>query len=122
MSVRLNILIATLSVIILAGVCSLTLVARANDNKSKEFRQQIENREKEYVKEVKNVLAESGFENAGVNLTKVTDENMNMNYRLVINHHSFMYAKSEKTDMLEDMFSNSESFYLDGPVTVEFSY
>lgn len=122
MTVKTKALVLTATVIIFAAICSIALVARADDKKSKEYRMQIESNEKTYVREVKNFLSENGFANAGVNLTKTTDENMNISYKLVLNHHSFMYAKAEKTAMIEDLLSDSECFYLDGPVRVEFSY
>lgn len=122
MTVKSKALIIAVTVIVFATICSIALVARADDRKSKEYRMQIEQNEKEYIKEVKSYLSENGFSNTGVNLTKTVDENMNISYKLVLNHHSFMYAKPEKTAMMEDLFSNSECFYLDGPVRVEFSY
>lgn len=122
MTVKKRALIITAAVLVFVAICSISLVAKAEDKKSKEYRMQIESNEKTYVKEVKNYLSENGFANAGVNLTKTTDENMNLSYKLVLNHHSFMYAKAEKTAMIEDLLSDSECFYLDGPVSVEFSY
>ncbi len=119
MSIKLKVLFAV--VLFMVIISSVSLVAKAGDKKSEEYQQMLAEHETMYVRNVKNYLSENGFKNAGINLTK-TVEDTEVSYKVIINHHSFMYSKEEKMDMMEDMFSDSDLFYLDGPVIVEFSF
>lgn len=52
--------------------------------------------EKAYIKEVKEVLKEAGFENSGINLTKVIDERGTRTYTLLVHN-----SKINKLDAAE---------------------
>ncbi len=56
--------------------------------------------EKTYIKEVKAVLEEAGFENSGVNLTKVIDENGGRAYTLLIHNSRINKLESEEKEAL----------------------
>ena len=60
--------------------------------------------EKEYRKEIRNYLAEEGFDNCGVNLTKVILENGNREYTVLLHHDRLEKITMEKQEeMLENI-------------------
>lgn len=74
-------------------------------------REQRETMESLYITSVKEELAEAGFANSGVNMTKATGENGEWEYTVVIYHRSFAWmeedAKAVMETELEEMGSGS---------------
>ena len=91
-----------LSLSIATFILTLSLVSHAQDKRNRDYREMVEASEDSYEREVRNTLNELGFKNAGINLTKSYDENKDISYRILINHHSFEYATPEKMAYLED--------------------
>lgn len=108
--------------IVAAAILSYALVAHAADKKQDEYYRMLAENEEHYEVAVRRYLSDCGFKNAGINLTKSFDENDEMTYKLVVNHHLFEYASDEKLRDFEENFSNPNEFYLDGAVSVEFSF
>lgn len=61
--------------------------------------------EKEYVKEVRAFLNEQGFENSGVTLTRVVDEQGNREYDVTLHHK---YLDTLCTEERESLFERIE--------------
>lgn len=68
--------------------------------------------EKEYVKEVRAYLNEQGFENSGVTLTRVVDEQGKREYSLTLHHKYLDSLSAEEIDAIfeeiEDMAFQAE--------------
>lgn len=62
--------------------------------------------EKEYVKEIRGFLTEQGYENSGVNLTMVEDEDGNRSYSVEV-YHKGICKLSEQTQ--EELFAQIEA-------------
>ena len=110
------------AVIVISVVLSVSVKAYANDKKGREYREAVERSEAEYVKDVREYLNDYGFKNAGVNLTKEYDENRNVTYKLVVNHHSLKYASEAKIRNMENCFYEKADEYLCGNLETEFSF
>ncbi|MBR6382675.1 MAG: hypothetical protein IKS56_01710 [Lachnospiraceae bacterium] len=119
---RIKLLTIIAAVIIISVVLSVSVKAYANDKKGREYREAVERSEAEYVKDVREYLNDYGFKNAGVNLTKEYDENRNVTYKLVVNHHSFEYASDAKIHNMENCFYEKADEYLCGNLKTEFSF
>ena len=80
-------------------------------NAEEAVREQREAMESLYITSVKEELAEAGFVNSGVNMTKATGENGEWEYTVVIYHRSFEWmeeeAKRNMQNELEEMGSGS---------------
>lgn len=72
-----------------------------------EYREAIESA---YISDIRMVMEENGYSNSGVNMTKVTNEDGEWEYNVVIYHHSFAWmeegAKEEMKIRLTDMGSD----------------
>ena len=110
------------AVIVISVILSVSVKAYANDKKGREYREAAERSEAEYVKDVREYLNDYGFKNAGVNLTKEYDENRNVTYKLVVNHHSFEFASDAKIHNMENCFYEKADEYLCGNLKTEFSF
>ena len=110
------------AVIVISVVLSVSVKAYANDKKGREYREAVERSEAEYIKDVREYLNDYGFKNAGVNLTKEYDENRNVTYKLVVNHHSFEFASDAKIHNMENCFYEKADEYLCGNLKTEFSF
>jgi hypothetical protein len=122
MTGKIKILLLVSAVFVITLVLSFSLRAYANDKKGREYREAIERSEAEYVKDIREYLNDYGFKNAGVNLTKEYDEDRNVTYRLVVNHHSFEYASASKIHNMENCFYEKADEYLKGSLETEFSF
>ena len=119
---RIKFFIILTAVIVVAVILSVSVKAYANDKKGKEYRAAIERNEAEYVKDIREYLNDYGFKNAGVNLTKEYDQNRNVTYKLVVNHHSFEYASASKMHNMENCFYEKADEYLKGNLETEFTF
>ena len=119
---KIKAIIITVSLIAAAFVLSISVKSYANDRRGREYREATERREAEYERDVRNYLENCGFKNAGINLTKEFDENRNVTYKLVINHHSLEYACDEKLSDMEVEFYIKAEEYLGESVKTEFSF
>lgn len=122
MTGKLQKIIASVFIILIACVLGFSVKSYAEDLKGKEYRKAVKEKENEYVHEVRVSLEEYGFKNAGVNLTKSYDEDRNVTYELVINHHSFEYADYAKLCKIENELYEEADHYLEGDLRTEFSY
>lgn len=62
------------------------------------------NLEQDYVKEIREYLNETGYENSGVMLTKVFDDEGIQEYTLKVHHKRFSFlSEDEKTNLREKM-------------------
>lgn len=66
--------------------------------------------EEEYVKEIRDFLKEQGYANSGVNLTMMTDEEGNRNYRVEVYHKGI--CKLEENAQ-EKLFADVEALAFD---------
>ncbi len=57
--------------------------------------------EKEYIRKTRAVLKENGFENSGVNLTKVIDEDGSRTYKVVVHNSRINRLNNSEKDELE---------------------
>lgn len=64
--------------------------------------------EKKYVTQVRGILKDSGYENAGVTLTKVMDENFHREYTVTINHKWLATISYEEKIELEQQIRQVE--------------
>ena len=119
---RIKFFIILTAVIVITVVLSVSVKAYANDKKGREYREAIERSEAEYVKDIREYLNDYGFKNAGVNLTKEYDQNRNVTYKLVVNHHSFEYASALKMHNMENCFYEKADEYLKGSLETEFTF
>lgn len=62
--------------------------------------------EQEYVKEIRGFLEEQGFENSGVNLTMMEDEDGNRSYRVEVYHKGICKLSEEAQ---EELFAEVET-------------
>ena len=122
MSIKTKIISGIVSLVMVATILSIALVAHAEDKRQDEYRRMLAENEEHYEVAIRRFLADEGFKNAGINLTKTFDEKDEMTYKLVINHHSFEYASEDKLEEFAVLFSDPDEFYLDSDVRVEFSY
>ena len=122
MTGKLQKIIASVFIILIACVLGFSVKSYAEDLKGKEYRKAVKEKENEYVHEVRVSLEEYGFKNAGVNLTKFYDENKDITYRVVVNHHSFEYASNEKINEIEDMMYEMADEYLEGNLETSFTF
>ena len=119
---RIKLFIILSTAIVVTVILSVSVKAYANDKKGKEYRAAIERNEAEYVKDIREYLNDYGFKNAGVNLTKEYDQNRNVTYKLVVNHHSFEYASAAKIHNMENCFYEKADEYLKGNLETEFTF
>lgn len=122
MSVKIKLFAGMVAALIFTGILSVALVAHAEEIKTKAYYEMLSQNEETYVNSVRRYLADNGFKNAGINLTKTFDGDVVDEYKLVINHHSFEYASADKLDLMEETFAYGDGFYLDGDVRIEFSF
>lgn len=66
-------------------------------------RRQREDRERVYLSMIRSQLEEQGFQNSGINMTKMTDENDEWEYTVVIYHHAFEWLEQAEAEDLEAM-------------------
>lgn len=57
--------------------------------------------EQEYVREIRSYLNEQGFENSGVTLTRIVDEQGNREYQITLHHE---YLEKMPAEEREDIF------------------
>lgn len=122
MTGKIKILLFISAVFVTTLVLSFSLRAYANDKKGREYRESVCAKENVYEKEVRDCLNDYGFKNAGINLTKQYDEERNVTYSLMINHHSFEYASNEKIDEIEDRMYEMADEYLEANLETSFTF
>ena len=115
------ILIAAFAVV-LTVILTASIKTYANDRRGREYRESVKRNEAEYVRDIRKYLDDNGFKNAGINLTKEYDEERNVTYILLVNHHSFEYTSDDKIESMEDRFLANACEYLDGGLKTEFSF
>ena len=64
--------------------------------------------EKEYIRKTRAVLKENGYENSGVNLTKVIDKDGNRTYRVVVHNSRINRLSNSEKDELELLLKSVE--------------
>ena len=119
---RYKIIAAVFTFIIAFFILGGSVITHAEGKRNRLYREMIEQSEDVYEKEVRNTLNDMGFKNAGVNLTKFYDENKDITYRVVVNHHSFEYASDEKIRMIENSLYEIADGCLEGSIETEISY
>jgi len=120
MTVRIKSFLSIIFAALIIIVLLFSIKAYANDHKTKEYRETISENEDEYVHNVRIYLNDMGFKNAGINLTKSFDEDRNVTYSLIVNHHSFEYANADKLAKMEnDLYFGSKDL-LTGNIETKF--
>ena len=114
---RIAFLVMTIFLIgLLSFFVSGTVVSQAKDDMSADEAYMV-TLENEYRKEIRNYLAEEGFENCGVNLTKVIHENGNREYTVLVHHDRLekitIEKKEEMTENIKEMATMGENCYLE---------
>lgn len=122
MTRKIKVLFIISSIIIVTVALSFSAKAYANDKKGREYKAAVASMENQYEKEIRDFLGDYGFKNAGVNLTKQYDEDRNVTYLLMVNHHSFEYASNEKINEIEDMMYEMADEYLEGNLETSFTF
>ncbi|MCR5848696.1 MAG: hypothetical protein K6G75_11350 [Lachnospiraceae bacterium] len=122
MTLKIKLFTGIVFIFFIALVLSFSIRSYAVDKRNREYREAECERENEFVKEVRKNLDECGFKNAGVNLTKMYNEDREVTYKLVANHHSFEYASDDKLDSIEDMFYETGEEYLLGNMETELTF
>ena len=122
MTLKFRLFIALFSIIIVSLVLSISVKSYAKDKRSREYREMVEQCEEEYTRAIRNTLNDYGFMNAGISLTKSYDEERNVTYKLVVNHHSFEYADDSKLNRMENILYETSEAYLEGNLETCFSY
>ena len=122
MTGKIKFLLSISAVLVIATVLSFSIKAYANDKKGREYRESVSANENIYEKEVRDCLNDYGFKNAGINLTKQYDEERNVTYSLMVNHHSFEYASNEKIDEIEDRMYEMADEYLKANLETSFTF
>lgn len=64
--------------------------------------------EKDYIRKTREVLEEEGFENSGVNLTKVIDGEGNRTYTMVVHNSKINRLEAEEKEELETVLKSIE--------------
>lgn len=64
--------------------------------------------EKAYIRETREVLKNEGFENSGVNLTKVIDEEGNRTYTMVVHNSKISRLNEEEQEELAELLKSIE--------------
>ncbi|MCR4648005.1 MAG: hypothetical protein K5776_02915 [Lachnospiraceae bacterium] len=106
----------------IALVLGFSAKAYADNLQAKEYKKALEEREDDFVREVRAYMNECGFENAGINLTKMYDENRKITYNLVINHYLFEYADDDKMNDMENKLYETADDILQNEIEAGFSY
>ena len=78
-----------LTILIAALILFASISAHADNIRNRRYRENLENSEDAYEREIRESLSDMGFRNAGINITKSFDENKNITYKVVVHHHSF---------------------------------
>lgn len=97
------VLFTVLLVLLLAMFVSQTVMSQTKGNITVD-EQHFQKLEQEYVKEIRSYMAEQGFQNSGVTLTRVV-ENGERSYEVVLHHKNL--AKLTKEE-LEELFVQVE--------------
>lgn len=106
----------------IALVLGFSAKAYANNLQAREYKKALEEREDEFVREVRSYMNECGFDNAGINLTKMYDEDRKITYNLVINHYLFEYADDDKMNEMEKRLYEEADNILENNIVAGFSY
>ena len=122
MTGKIKILLTVSAILVITIVLSISIRAYADEKKGREYKESVSANENVYEKEVRDFLNDYGFKNAGVNLTKQYDEERNVTYSLMINHHSFEYASTEKIDEIEDRMYEMADYYLKANLETSFTF
>lgn len=62
--------------------------------------------EKAYIRETREILKKEGFENSGVNLTKVIDEEGKRTYTMVVHNGKINRLSTEEKEELEELLES----------------
>lgn len=81
-------------------------------------REQREARESAYLSVIKEELKEAGFNNSGVNMTKVTNEEGEWEYTVTIYHRSFEWMETADKAAMEQRLADMGSSTL-GKISLE---
>lgn len=107
-----EVLFAIFTIALVAGIwffVSGTVVSQA-DGCTTVDEQYYQVLEKEYVKEIREFLAEQGYENSGVNLTMVADREGNRSYSVEVYHKGICKLTEE---VREELFAEVEKMAFD---------
>ncbi len=112
--------IALVAVIILAVFFGVTGVVRSAENReAAEACMQRENSEKEFVGEVRMLLTEQGYDNCGINLSRVGDTEQGWEYTVRIHHHKLVENEERCKQLKHEIIMLSDLNAREG-LTVEF--
>lgn len=64
--------------------------------------------EKDYIRKTREVLTKEGFENSGVNLTKVIDEEGNRTYTMAVHNSKINRLTENEREQLEKLLKSIE--------------
>lgn len=107
-----EVLFAIFTIVLVAGIwffVSGTVVSQADGDITVD-EQYYQVLEKEYVKEIREFLAEQGYENSGVNLTMVADREGNRSYSVEVYHKGICKLTEEAR---EELFAEVEKMAFD---------
>lgn len=104
---------------LLSFFISGTVISQAKDDISADEAYMV-TLEKEYRKEIRNYLAEEGFENCGVNLTKVILENGTREYTVLLHHDRLEKTSMEKQEEMLENIREKASLLENCSLEVEF--
>lgn len=107
-----EVLFALFTIILVVGISFFvggTVVSQADGSITVD-EQYYQVLEEEYVKEIRDFLKEQGYANSGVNLTMMTDEEGNRNYRVEVYHKGI--CKLEENAQ-EKLFADVEALAFD---------
>lgn len=94
----LYVLLTAVLVLIMGGFISKTVLS--HDEQLIVDENGLRMMEQEYVKEIRSYLSKQGFENSGVNLTCITEENGNRTYQVELNHKRISKLNEEEKENL----------------------
>lgn len=101
-SMPLTLIISIVLIMIIAFCITETVISQSNytDKVREKYYREMENT---YVKEIRELLTEEGYENSGITMTRVTDENGCRTYTVTIHHDRInMLSKTEKDELIAE--------------------
>lgn len=98
-------IISGLLILILFGFFSIDVYSKSIDNQISSNKEHIDMMEKEYLKEMKEVLADYGCNNAGITMVKVYEES-STSYEVKIHHSNLGYLEEKNQKQLKEQLQH----------------
>lgn len=109
-------LMAAVLVVIISGMCSICAMGRNR----RYFSDVSKECEQEYIKSVKGILADYGVYNAGINLTKTSEDGTSIEYTVVINSYVIDKMDDAETAQLYNSLIQTEPAIANSTVEIRF--